>query len=227
MSKPSPPPSNPTSQVRGKFHEAPLYAILDTTLRKEGALLAIAEALLRAGISVIQYRHKGKFGRKNFEECQTLVALIHRSGGVFLVNDRADVAALCGADGVHLGQEDLPPAKARQLLGTARIIGYSTHTLEQAAVADTLPVDYVAVGPVFPTRTKQHPDPVVDLSGIAGARCRTEKPLVGIGGITLQNAPSVLQSGADAVAVIGDLLLAGDVELRAREFLAALRPERI
>jgi thiamine-phosphate pyrophosphorylase len=219
-------PYSPASQIHRNFHESPLYAILDTALRPEQSLAAIAEALLRAGVDVIQYRHKGKFRRRNFEECQTLAALIHRAGGLFLVNDRADVAALCEADGVHLGQGDLPPEKARRFLGAEKIIGYSTHTGEQVALADPLPVDYVAIGPVFPTRTKRNPDPVVGLSAIAGARIRTEKPLVGIGGITLENAPSVLRAGADVVAVISDLLLADDVESRAREFLAALRPNR-
>jgi thiamine-phosphate pyrophosphorylase len=147
----------------------------------------------------------------------------HQNQAAFLVNDRADVAALCGADGVHLGQEDLPPEKAQRLLGASSIIGYSTHNREQVIQAARLPVDYIAVGPIFPTATKQDPDPVVGVELIAEARRVTGKPLVAIGGITLENAPAALAAGASAVAVISDLLAAPDIETRARQYLAALK----
>ena len=192
-------------------------------MRSELLPAAMVESLLRAGVRVLQYRHKDKFLKENFEECQALAKQIHQAGGVFIINDRADVAALCGADGVHLGQADLPPEKARNLLATGKIVGYSTHTREQAALARSLPVDYVAIGPIFPTQTKQNSEPVVGLSLISEVRRMIEKPLVAIGGITLENAPMVLSAGADAVAVISGLLLAEDVGSRARQFLAALR----
>ncbi|MBI4480405.1 MAG: thiamine phosphate synthase [Acidobacteria bacterium] len=220
------PQSSSESLLQQKFHQAPLYAILDTALRADLAPAALAGALLRAGVRVIQYRHKASFRRVNFDECCALAELVHTAGGVFIVNDRADVAALCQADGVHLGQEDLPPEKARQFLGPAaadaKIIGYSTHNRVQAELAARLPVDYIAIGPVFPTKTKQHPDPVVGLAMVAEIRGLTAKPLVAIGGITLENAPSVLQAGADAVAVASDLLRDSNIERRVGEFLSSL-----
>jgi thiamine-phosphate pyrophosphorylase len=151
-----------------------------------------------------------------------MAAKVHQAGGLFIVNDRADVAALCGADGVHLGQQDLPPEKARAVLDTGRIIGYSTHNREQVALAAGLPVDYIAVGPVFATQTKQNPDPVVGLATVSEVLGLTAVPLVAIGGITLENAASVVRAGADAVAVAGDLIRASDIEQRVRQFLAAL-----
>jgi thiamine-phosphate pyrophosphorylase len=186
----------------------------------------MAGALLRAGVRVLQYRHKGRFGRRNFEECRAVAEQVHEAGGVLLVNDRADVAVLCGADGVHLGQTDLSPEKARQFLGERSLIGYSTHTREQAALAARMPVDYLAIGPVFPTRTKQQPDPVVGLEVVSEVRALTARPLVAIGGITLDNAATVLRAGAEAVAVISDLLRAEDLEYRARQFLEVLRAAR-
>ena len=207
------------------FAEAPLYAILDTAVRPELPCATILEALLRAGIKVIQYRHKDAFRRAHFEQCVALARRTGELGGMFLVNDRADVAELCGAAGVHLGQEDLPPEKARRFLDEGRIIGYSTHNWEQARRAATLPVDYVAIGPVFPTTTKSDPDPVVGLGMVSQVRALTTKPVVAIGGITMENAPAVLAAGANAVAVARDLLAASDIEDRARQFLKVLKEE--
>ena len=140
-----------TYQLSLVFAEAPLYAILDTSIRPELSCLAILDALLRAGVKVVQYRHKEKFRRTHFEQCLMLARRTHEFGGKFLVNDRADIAKLCEADGVHLGQEDLSPQKARIFFGEGMTIGYSTHNLEQAQAALALPVDYIAVGPIFPT----------------------------------------------------------------------------
>src|ERR1051325_4973431 len=137
------PSSVPASQFAAQLRETPLYAILDTTLRPELSVIVIAEMLLRGGVRIIQYRHKGKFGRGSFEECCGLARRIHEAGGLFVVNDRADVAELCGADGVHLGQEDLPPDKARSVISSGKIMGYSTNNLEQAKLAGALPVDYI------------------------------------------------------------------------------------
>jgi thiamine-phosphate pyrophosphorylase len=222
VSHPVPAPDTPSARLQRLFREAPLYAILDTSLRPDLPLPKITESLLRAGVRVIQYRHKDKFGRKNFEQCQLLAQQMHAVGGVFIVNDRSDVAALCDADGVHLGQQDLPPGKARQFLGADSIIGYSTHTREQAALAESLPVDYIAIGPIFPTRTKQNPDPVVGLAMVSEVRKLTTKPLVAIGGITLADASSVLQVGADAVAIVSDLVSDSSIEQRVRQFLLTL-----
>jgi thiamine-phosphate pyrophosphorylase len=198
-----------------------LYAIIDTALAPGPAPL-VAEQLLRAGVRVLQYREKGTFRRQSWGECCALAELARSRNARFIVNDRADIALLCGADGVHLGQEDLPAEHARRLLGEGRIIGFSTHTVEQAREADRLPVDYLAIGPVFATTTKQRAEAVVGLETVRAVRAAVRKPLVAIGGITLENAASVIEAGADAVAVIRDLLVAPDVEARARQFLERL-----
>jgi thiamine-phosphate pyrophosphorylase len=213
----------PVASLRDLFHSAPLYAILDTAARPDLAPRAVLDALLRAGVRAVQYRHKGVLNEARWEECAALARRTAESGGCFFVNDRADVARLCGAAGVHVGQDDLPPEKVRLFAGREMLIGYSTHSLEQAARALRLPIDYIAVGPVFPTSTKPDPDPVVGLELIRQVRALTTKPLVAIGGITLENARQVLDAGASAVAVIRDLLAARDIEARARQFLAALK----
>jgi thiamine-phosphate pyrophosphorylase len=197
----------------------PLYAIVDTAARPEMSPLNIVESLLRAGVTVVQYRHKGPLRRSHYDECCAIADKVREAGGCFIVNDRADVAALCGAHGVHLGQDDLPPEKARAFLPAGMLVGYSTHNLEQVRDALHRPVDYIAVGPIFTTSSKKNPDPVVGLNLLGEARSMTNRSLVAIGGITLENAPSVLQAGATAVAVIRDLLCAPDVEQRAREFM--------
>jgi len=180
------------------------------------------DELLNAGVKVIQYRHKAPFLRSHWEECRTLASKAHQRGAVFIVNDRVDMAKACGAHGVHLGQEDLPPDKARRFTGQGMYIGFSTHNLEQAQAALQLPVDYIAVGPVFATASKQNPDPIVGVELICSIWSLTDKPVVAIGGITVSNAASVLKAGAAAVAVIGDLLRAPNIEARAREFLKKL-----
>jgi thiamine-phosphate pyrophosphorylase len=139
-----------------------------------------------------------------------------------LVNDRADVAFLAGATGVHVGQEDLGVAEARSVMGPAKLVGVSTHNLEQFQRAAQTTADYLAVGPVFSTSTKANPDPVVGIEFIRRMRPLTDKPIVAIGGITLEHAAEVVEAGADSVAVIGDILLAPDPGKRARQFLDLL-----
>ena len=140
-----------------------------------------------------------------------------------IINDRVDVAIAAGADGVHLGQDDLPPGRVRSLVGPDRIIGFSTHTLEQASAANSLPIDYIAIGPMFETSTKEKPDPVVGLDLLRAIKQQASKPLVAIGGITLERARSVIEAGADSVAVISDLYSTCDPTARAREFFRRLR----
>jgi thiamine-phosphate pyrophosphorylase len=123
-----------------------------------------------------------------------------------ILNDRADLTIAADASGVHLGQDDLPPEAARRIIGDERILGVSTHNLEQLAVAQQTSANYLAVGPVFPTTSKEHPDPTIGLEGVRQARVDTRRPLVAIGGITLQNCQSVIEAGANSVAVIGELL---------------------
>jgi thiamine-phosphate pyrophosphorylase len=140
-----------------------------------------------------------------------------------VVNDRADIARIVGADGLHVGQDDLMGTDARKVVGPGVLLGVSTHHLAQLAAAAAQPVDYVAIGPVFPTRTKDNPDPVVGLEMVRRARAATSRPLVAIGGITRENARSVVEAGADGVAVISDLLDAPDLARAYTELAAAIR----
>ena len=195
-----------------------LYAIIDTSLTAQP--VDVAATLLSAGVRLLQYRHKAAFERLHWEHCCRIAEISRQSGATFLVNDRVDIALMSGAAGVHLGQSDLPPDAARRLMGADKIIGYSTHNEAQAREAESLPVDYVAVGPVFATHTKENPDPVVGLAGVAAVRRLVSKPLVAIGGITRDNAASVLAAGADSLAVVRDLLSAPDIAAAARDFLA-------
>jgi thiamine-phosphate pyrophosphorylase len=207
------------------FHEEymlqRLYPITDTHLSQLPHLEQIRQ-LAAGGAALIQLRDKRASPREFFEAARESVNLARSLGVRIIVNDRVDIAMAAGADGVHLGQDDFPPEKARQLLGPDKIIGYSTHSLRQALEADLLPVDYIAIGPVFSTSTKENPDPVIGLENIRQVKDRISKPLVAIGGITLNSAKSVIQAGADSLAVISDLYLAGTIRERVQAFLRSL-----
>ena len=206
-----------------RFPISRLYAIIDPDQTGGVEVLGVTEALLSAGIRLIQYRHKQSAAGELFQVARQMAERVGRYGGTFMVNDRADVALAAGADGVHLGQEDLPVELARRVMTSGtKLIGCSTHTLEQVRQADRSSADYIAFGPVFATESKAAPDPVVGLARLRAARQETRKPLVAIGGITLDNAPSVIAAGADCVAVIGDLLRRPDVGAHAREFVKIL-----
>lgn len=164
-----------------------------------------AEAMLEGGARILQFRHKRSYSRVVFEQAERVAELCRQAGALFVVNDRADIAILLDA-GVHVGQEDLPPADVRGLIGEGRILGFSTHNEEQLRAAAGEPADYLALGPIFGTTTKDRPDPVVGLEELRRLRPLDRRPLVAIGGITRQNAPAVLEAGADSVAVISDLL---------------------
>jgi len=199
-----------------------LYAIIDP-VRLGGRLPVVAaRELLAAGVRLIQFRDKHASSRQLYETCTELRVPLRDAGCSLIVNDRADVARVVHAEGVHLGQTDLPVEMARRVLATGQWLGYSTHSLEQVVEADATTADYIAFGPVFPTANKENPDPVVGLDGLRQARRATGKPLVAIGGMNLRNARQVLAAGADSVAVIGGLLDAPDLEQRAREFLSIL-----
>ena len=198
-----------------------LYAILDATpdLSSESAL-SFAEKLASAGVQLIQLRAKNLTPR-HFHELSRDLTLRPASHPVrVIVNDRPDIAAMVGAHGVHVGQEDLPVADARKLCPPPQWVGVATHNLAQLRAADLTSADYIAVGPVFPTVTKENPDPVVGIEFLRAARKITRKPLVAIGGITVQSAGDVFRAGADSVAVISDLALARDPAQRVSEYLA-------
>jgi len=198
-----------------------LYVILDVE-HAPGPVEDVCRALLAGGVRLFQYRHKRGSSREMAEGVERLLPMIRQQGGLLIVNDRADVALVGGADGVHLGQQDLPVERARRVLRPGQYVGRSTHTLEQVRHTDATSADYLAFGPVFATTSKEAPDPTVGLEGLAQARRSTSKPLVAIGGIAIENARQVIEYGADSVAVISGLLDAHDLTARAREFLSVL-----
>ena len=183
-----------------------IYPILDSeSLERRGlTLTAAAASLLEGGAGILQIRHKAHWTRGFFDAANVVARLCREGGADLVVNDRADFAMLLDA-GLHLGQDDLTPRDARRIAGFERIIGYSSHNPAQLAAAGGEPVDYVALGPIFATGTKRNPDPVVGVDELRRLRPLTEKPLVAIGGITLENAAEVLRAGADSVAVIAGL----------------------
>jgi thiamine-phosphate pyrophosphorylase len=200
------------------------YPILDVASAQQRGLeiRSVASEILDAGAVILQFRCKGAFTAEVFADVERIAELCRQKGAVFVVNDRADIAALVGA-GVHLGQEDLSPADARKVVGNEALLGFSTHNEMQFRAALTEPADYVAFGPIFGTVSKANPDPVVGLDELRRLRPLTSLPLVAIGGITRTNARSVLDAGADSVAVIGDLFPdAGTIRQRVEEWLSAL-----
>lgn len=198
-----------------------LYVILDAALIPSDEL-ELALKLADAGVRLLQYRNKATTSRRVFETSKRLAAHLGPRGVSFLVNDRPDIAVLAGATGVHVGQDDLDVEAARRVVGDNKWIGLSTHNIEQFRQAVTTSADYVAVGPVFQTSTKANPDPTIGVEFIRQIRALTDKPIVAIGGITLENAAQVIQSGAHSVAVISDILRAANPVNRARQYLAAL-----
>ncbi len=188
----------------------PFYPILDTAaaFRAGLDLAASANALLDAGVRILQLRHKEYFDRRMFETAREVATACRRAGAAFVINDRADMAVLLDA-ALHVGQDDLPAAESRALIGPARMLGLSTHNEAQLQASNGEPVDYIAIGPLFQTGSKQNPDAVVGVAELARLRPLAFRPIVAIGGINRENAGSVLQAGADSVAVIGDLFPPG------------------
>ncbi len=203
-----------------------LYPIIDAELLavRNVSLAAFARELRIAGITLLQYRDKHGSPQEILCAAAILREAMAGSWCRLIMNDRADLAILASFDGVHVGQGDLSPADARRVVGPNAIVGVSTHSDEQVRIADESCADSIAIGPVFATGTKPDASPVVGLEGVRRARTLTAKPLVAIGGITLANARSVIDAGADSVAVISSLFSAGvSTEQVARDFLARLR----
>jgi thiamine-phosphate pyrophosphorylase len=198
-----------------------LYVILDAGMLTEPAG-ETAKKLIEAGVRLLQYRDKKAAARELWSESRAIVEVARQAGCSFFVNDRPDIACLVGADGVHVGQEDLTAEQARALVGPDRWVGVSTHNIKQFEEAAATSADYIAVGPIFSTSSKANPDPVVGTELLRRVRNLTEKPIVAIGGITLERAPEVLAAGADSVAVISDILQAKDPAAKASEFIQRL-----
>jgi thiamine-phosphate pyrophosphorylase len=198
-----------------------LYPIADaSSFSTTEDLLTYADQLVAGGCTLLQYRNKSGNARMMLDHARELK---HRLGSrtKLIMNDRADLALIAEFDGVHVGQGDLLPESVRRMIGSDGWLGVSTHNGEQLRAADQTSADYLAIGPVFSTLSKEKPDPVVGLDGVRRARQLTRKPLVAIGGITRTNAASVIEAGADSVAVIGDLLR--EPRKSAEEFFRILR----
>lgn len=208
-----------------------LYAITDrqwSNLTHE----EIVRMLLAGGARFIQLRDKEAGGREMLEQAMACLKLTREAGATLIINDRVDVALTAGADGVHLGQDDLSVDEAREILGEDKIIGVSTHSIDQFRAALETPANYIAIGPVYPTITKENPAAVVGLNLVREARKLTDRPLVAIGGITHRRAPKVIAAGADCVAAISalyplpkkvDLASKPEITLATRNFLKALK----
>lgn len=214
-----------------------LYAIVDAAFFSTSEeVAAFGEELLAGGCTLLQYRNKSGNARVMLD--QALLLRRHSRAGVpaphvpephepkprvpkLIMNDRADLCVAADFDGVHVGQDDLSPESVRGIIGPERWLGVSTHNPEQLREADRTSADYLAIGPVFSTLSKDKPDPMVGLDGVRRARQQTRKPLVAIGGITRTNAASVIEAGADSVAVISDLLR--EPRKSAEEFFRILR----
>ena len=220
-------------RMSSKFKQLPrLYPILDAdALERAGVPLATAaRALYDAGVRWVQYRDKRASDADFARRLRELRAIFPVGEAVLLLNDRVELCADANVDGAHIGQRDMAPAEARRVLDTSggpkRLLGVSTHNVAQlrAALA-TGAADYLAIGPVYATGSKQNPDPVVGLEGVKAARTLTRLPLVAIGGITAGNGRAVIEAGADAVAVISDLMPRAECDMaqRVRDFLAFLR----
>jgi thiamine-phosphate pyrophosphorylase len=197
------------------------------TRRSGWTVPALADAYLAGGARFIQIRSKHAAGGLFLGMCEDVVTRARKAGALVIVNDRADIAKLSAADGVHVGQDDLDPASVRRILGGAAIVGVSTHSPDQVRAASALAVDYIAVGPIFGTSTKETGYRDVGTTFVSEAARILEhagctKPIVAIGGITLERAPAVIRAGAAAVAVISDLLSTGNPEARVKEYLRAL-----
>jgi len=211
----------------------PLYAILSAELLASPSAEHAAEfavTLAKSGVGIIQYRNKNATARTLLESPSRISRALSGLNVRFIVNDRADVARLAGAGGVHVGQEDLPVDDARAICNESISqraavaeefwVGVSTHTLDQVRAAAATSADYIAIGPVFATTTKQHHEAIVGTDFICQARQLTTKPLVAIGGITVATAAAVFRAGADSIAVARDLICAPDPASRAAEYLA-------
>ncbi|HEX3471206.1 MAG TPA: thiamine phosphate synthase [Silvibacterium sp.] len=209
--------------VPAKF--PPLYPILDAVflpvdpVQRNETLIELVTGLAEAGVAILQYRNKQGSDVEILRDAGT-IRMAATPNLRLILNDFPHLVTEAGFDGVHVGQQDMTPREARRLVGTERIVGISTHNEAQLRAADLEPVDYIAIGPVFATSSKQNPDPVVGIEGVRLARHLTSKPVVAIGGITLQNAPQVWGSGADSIAVISAIFSTGvDTAKSAGDFL--------
>jgi thiamine-phosphate pyrophosphorylase len=218
-------PRRRTANPESRTQNVPLHAILDVDVAATHGWQAadLARAFLDGGAPLVQVRAKQLPSGALLALCDAVVKAAESYKAAVIVNDRVDLAAMSGAAGVHVGQEDVPPAAARRILGDRAIVGYSTHTTTQIEAAAREPISYLAIGPVFGTRTKDTGYEAVGLARVAEAvRLSGGLPVVAIGGVTLDNVALVIAAGAAGVAVIGDLLAGGTPQARVAAYLRAL-----
>ena len=200
------------------------YPILDTSIaiRRGVEPVHAARQILDAGAQILQFRHKGFLSREAFGWLEQIAEITRAAGAILVVNDRADLAKLFNA-ALHLGQDDLPPSAARKVVGPETVVGFSTHNEAQLRAASEEPADYLALGPLFGTVTKENPDPTVGLDDFRRLRSLSDRPLVANGGITRANAMQAIEAGADSVSVIADLFPEdGNISARIKEYLSLL-----
>ncbi|MBI5234196.1 MAG: thiamine phosphate synthase [Deltaproteobacteria bacterium] len=197
------------------MHPEGLYPIIDTMYVKPNGIEGTASAILGAGVEVIQLRAKLLSTKEYISLARLLRTLANQHKALFIVNDRVDIALVSNADGVHLGQDDMPVSEARTLLGHEKIIGLSTHNLKEVEEANALSPDYISFGPIFPTRTKKNAQPAVGIKGLIEAKKRTNIPIVAIGGIPEKDCPALIKAGATAISMVSEILLAPDIAAKA------------
>lgn len=190
------------------FQSSFLYPILDES--RSSNLQRDVESVIRAGAKIVQLRCKKMSNADFYKQLTDLTSICKTQNVSLIINDRVDVCLVTDVSGVHLGQDDFPAIEARQLLPDA-IIGVSTHNIQQVQDADRLPIDYISIGPIFPTTSKANPDPVVGVELLRKARTLTSKPIVCIGGITANEIPELLRAGADGIAMISEIYKTDDV----------------
>lgn len=213
----------PTRILPGTRPDADLYALTDSRLSLGRSLEEVASALLGAGIKIIQYREKDKDGGEMLEQCRLLRRLTREASACFIVNDHIDVALLCEADGVHVGQTDLPVPEVRTLLGPDMLIGLSTHAPDQARAAVAAGADYIGVGPIFATRTKKNVCAPVTLDYLDWVVAHIDLPCVAIGGIKERNIAEVARHGAKCCALVSEFVGAPNIAVRVAAVRAAMR----
>lgn len=206
----------------GSSSDANLYAITDDALSLNRPVIEVVKQLLDAGIRIIQYREKNKSSNSMLKDCIAIKKLTEEANACFIVNDYVDIAVLCNADGVHLGQDDLPIDKVRELIGKEKIIGLSTHSPQQAQKAIEMGADYIGVGPLYPTKTKKDVCEPVTISYLDWVVSHIAIPFVAIGGIKQHNIQEVIQHGAKCCALVSEILSAPNIPLRIQELRQAI-----
>jgi thiamine-phosphate pyrophosphorylase len=199
-----------------------LYLVADVDYAAERDIVSLVEDAIRGGVTTVQLRAKGLGTREFLRLATRMAAVLKRRDVPLIINDRVDVALACGADGVHLGQDDMPPDKARKLVGGSKVIGVSVNTPKEAREAERLGADYVGLGPIYATATKDTDLPVLGSDGIRRMRDKIGIPIVAIGGINAGNAAEVMKSGAAGVAVVSAILDAQDVRRAAANLKKAV-----